>query len=297
MQIILTSSEECPQKGCRACYYKWRRRWRTRTYNPAILHEIAQRTGEYSFAVGFNDMDPLAEELCRTILESGRELIVTVSADMITRVPPDILENVDTLSISCDASRPIVDADLEYINDLLVRKVVNTVIPRRHKLLVADRMGLLSTARSEWRKCISTKVLSVLDAPDYVYAGMYKGPPDIDWTMSADRIDMYRTGIGYLRGYIRMSEWSGIRSPFPVVQDECLTKILNGRGGKCNGDWMEINGYGEVRRCPYTSTPTTVTHNADEVLELADSYASERPWSVEPLCLQTTPSGSSSEGK
>lgn len=295
MQIILTSGEDCPQKGCKACYYKWRRR--TGTYNPAILREVARCTGEYSFAVGFNDTDPLAEELCRAILESGRELTVTVGANMIRSVPPDILENVGTLSISCDASRPAIDADLWYINGLLVRKVVNTVIPRRHKILAADRVGLLSTARSEWHGCINTRIVALLDTPDYVYAGMHKGPPDIDWTMSVDRIDMYRTGMGYLRGYIRASRWSSRCDPLPVVQDECLTKLLNGRGGKCNGDWVEINVYGEVRKCPYTAKPTTVASSVDKALWLINSYTNERPWNVEPLCLQTTPSGSSSEGE
>jgi len=38
-----------------------------------------------------------------------------------------------------------------------------------------------------------------------------------------------------------------------VTMDECVAGILKNDKGNCTGHWVELNCYGEVRLCPYTS--------------------------------------------
>jgi len=245
MRVILNNSQSC-SNSCTGCYYKWRAD--SRAPIPNLLNDIIDKYD--SFAVGINngahDFD-----VALSAIRNSDDVVVTINSTYdidIGDVDPailDILEFAAAICVSYDGTLPPTNDELDFmelVGSISSRPILNVVSNEVYNGNTIDNIKV---------------ALDALGTGE-VYALMRKGPPDLWWKMTNALLESYGRWIDTLRS-------SGIT---PNV-DECVMGVLSNDIGNCNREWIEVTSSGEVRSCPYTSSPDTYISGVEELNPLS----------------------------
>ena len=264
MILILTPSEECVN-ACAGCYYRGRASYR-RTGRRISLLEAPVYSKSESISIHQNNSpirlmsSPGTSYLgSSTTSDIGNYLYVDKSTDdyytrnvIVATLRTDkyvevvtVADNIGTLvsmirsetrapdmiSLSLHSSEPVAE------------------IMKLEGLLGIARCRLITREGDYDREMMSSIIGNPLVTRlDSIYYVMKKGRITTDgkgWFMH-DAIVR-----GYLQSLFELSKMA--LGKITVTMDECVAGILKNDKGNCTGHWVELNCYGEVRLCPYTS--------------------------------------------
>lgn len=240
-RYILVHNEKC-EYSCSNCYYKFRNHRTKKDSN--IIDEFV---GEYKpdhAAVGFNSGWYDNEIDLLNLLSSVNpnvDIVATCSLDndLLVCVSEQLNFDTDVLCIS--------------YNDINISEKIYSNIYREwnEKILNITDDCIVDT------KELPPSFYKLANVVDSIYLLMSKGPVG-KWRMTDERIRIYEKKLDILKSI----------TSTPVLIDECVYGIMTGGIGNCRGEWLEVNSYGEVRTCPYSSEPTKTFRygiNLDEI--------------------------------
>ena len=244
MRVILNNGTRC-SNNCAGCYYGWRSD--SGPPIPNLLSDIVDRYD--SFAVGINNGARAHDfDVVLSAINKSYDVVVTINSTYELSSGGGmhiILPNAAAICVSYNGTLPPTNDELEFM------RIVGRTSRRPILNVVSNEVYDSSTIDN---------IKVALDAlgTGEVYALMRKGPPDLWWKMTNALLESYGRWIDTLRS-------SGIT---PNV-DECVMGVLSNDIGNCNREWIEVTSSGEVRSCPYTSSPDTYISGVEELNPLS----------------------------